>query len=136
LIALALAGLTPAWIPLVIIGREFLVSGLRSYAASCDRIISAHIWGKGKAASTMVAVGLLLLAEDGRAHGLLAASLSHSAWQNAFNICLWLLGLSAVLTVISGIRYFVDAWPLFRPGPVPVEARDAPRPRRAAGMDR
>src|SRR5947209_7727508 len=41
LVAMAISQLTWSWIPLVIIGREFLVSGLRSYAASRSRIISA-----------------------------------------------------------------------------------------------
>jgi len=69
LISLAVAGLAPAWPPLVIIGREFLISGLRSYAASRNRIISAHTWGKGKAAITMLAIFVLRLPDwvaDGR----------------------------------------------------------------------
>ena len=66
LVALAIDMLSPAWIPIVIIGREFLISGLRSFAASNNRIISAHIWGKGKTALTMVGIELLLLAANGR----------------------------------------------------------------------
>lgn len=112
LVAMAIAGLTWAWIPCVIIGREFLISGLRSFAASHDRIISAHIWGKGKAAVTMVAVIAMLVAADGRAGGVLAGIGNHTWWETAFTITGWLLALSAVLTIVSGIRYLVDAWPL------------------------
>lgn len=116
LVAMAIAGLTWAWIPLIIIGREFLISGLRSFAASYNHIISAHIWGKGKAAVTMVAVIAMLVAADGRAGGVLAALASHALWNAAFTVTSWLLALSAALTIISGVRYFVDAWPLLSTG--------------------
>lgn len=112
LVALAIDNLSPAWIPIVIIGREFLISGLRSFAASCDRIISAHLWGKGKTALTMVGITLLLLAANGRSGGLLAKVGSHVLWENAVTGCLWVLAAAAVLTIVSGIRYVVDAWPL------------------------
>jgi CDP-diacylglycerol--glycerol-3-phosphate 3-phosphatidyltransferase len=129
LVGMAIAGLSPAWIPLVVIAREFLISGLRSYAASRDRIISAHIWGKGKAAVTMTAIFLVLVAASGKSGGALAQLWSHGFWQSAFTASVWLLGLAAILTIVSGIRYIVDAWPLFGAEPV-VE-----RPRMAAGGD-
>jgi CDP-diacylglycerol--glycerol-3-phosphate 3-phosphatidyltransferase len=126
LVGMAIARLSPAWIPLVIIGREFLISGLRSYAASCDRIISAHIWGKGKTFVTMLAIGCILLAADGRAGGTLGHVGSHHVWQNLFAASTWLLDLAAFLTIVSGVRYVVDARPLFRAEPeavTPVEKR-------------
>lgn len=112
LIAMAIAGLAAAWVALVIVGREFLISGLRSFAASQDRIISAHIWGKGKAALTMVAIGCVLTANGGRTGGVIHAIFSHSQWNAAWTASGWLLGISAVLTIVSGARYVVDAWPL------------------------
>ncbi len=115
LVGVSIDGLVPAWIPIVIIGREFLISGLRSFAASYDVIISAHIWGKGKAAVTMVALSLLLFAANGRADGFLSHVLhSQSFWSAAVTISVWLLSLSAVLTIVSGVRYVVDAWGLLR----------------------
>lgn len=127
LVGMAVAGLSPAWVPLAILGREFLISGLRSFAASCNHIISAHIWGKGKAAITMVAVVCVLLAANGRAGGSLQALFSHSTWNDLYTASQWLLGLSAVLTIVSGVRYIIDAWPLFQPQPVaptiPIEER-------------
>jgi CDP-diacylglycerol--glycerol-3-phosphate 3-phosphatidyltransferase len=133
LVGMAVAHLVPAWIPLVIIAREFIISGLRSYAASQDRIISAHIWGKGKAAITMVAIGFVLLAADGRAGGALHPIGSHPFWQHAFTASTWLLAIAAVLTVISGLRYVVDAWPLFRPAPAVAHVEE--RRRVAAARD-
>jgi CDP-diacylglycerol--glycerol-3-phosphate 3-phosphatidyltransferase len=135
LVAMAIGGLSPAWIPLVIISREFLISGLRSYAASHNRIISAHTWGKGKTLVTMVAIGCVLLAADGRAGGALGHIGSHSLWQHAFTAASWLLGIAAVLTIVSGIRYVVDAWPLFRQEPAAAVSRAKKRPRVVAGGD-
>jgi CDP-diacylglycerol--glycerol-3-phosphate 3-phosphatidyltransferase len=129
---MAVAGLAAAWIPLVIIGREFLISGLRSYAASCDRIISAHAWGKGKAAVTMLAIFVVLVAADGGAGGLPSHLGSRHAWDTARTAGDWLLALAALMTVVSGVRYVVDAWPLFRaPAPEAVDERQ-----RVAGNNR
>lgn len=135
LVGMAIAGLAPAWIPLVIIGREFLISGLRSYAASRDRIISAHLWGKGKAAITMVAIVCVLLAANGRSGGLLAPAASHDTWKTAFTATTWLLGFAAILTIVSGARYVVDAWSLFRTEPLTTVTEVEPRSRVAAGRD-
>jgi CDP-diacylglycerol--glycerol-3-phosphate 3-phosphatidyltransferase len=114
LVALAVDMLSPTWIPIVIIGREFLISGLRSFAASNDRIISAHIWGKGKTALTMTGIVLLLLAANGRSGGLLSHIGSIDWWRHTVTVCVWILGASAVLTIVSGIRYVVDAWSLLQ----------------------
>jgi CDP-diacylglycerol--glycerol-3-phosphate 3-phosphatidyltransferase len=134
LIGMAIALLVPAWMVLIIIGREFLISGLRSFAASCNRIISAHIWGKGKAALTMVATGCVLLAADGRAGGALSHIGTHGEWQSAYTACSWLLGAATVLTIGSGLRYVADAWPLLRPQSE-VEIAEPARPRIVAGGD-
>ena len=114
LVSLAVADLTPSWIPIVIIGREFLISGLRSFAASCDVIISAHMWGKGKTALTMTGIVLVLLSANGRAGGFLSHVGTHGAWRGAVTICTWVLGAATILTIASGIRYIVDAWGLLR----------------------
>jgi CDP-diacylglycerol--glycerol-3-phosphate 3-phosphatidyltransferase len=128
LVSMAVAGLAAAWIPLVIIGREFLISGLRSYAASRDRIISAHIWGKGKAAVTMLAIFVVLVAADGVAGGAPAHFGSHHTWETGRTVGDWLLALAAVMTIVSGFRYVVDAWPLFRiPAEAPGAAGERPR---------
>jgi CDP-diacylglycerol--glycerol-3-phosphate 3-phosphatidyltransferase len=50
-----------AWIATVIIAREFVVTGLRSVAASDGLVISASIWGKLKTISQIVAVLAIIL---------------------------------------------------------------------------
>jgi CDP-diacylglycerol--glycerol-3-phosphate 3-phosphatidyltransferase len=53
--------LAPAWMVVVIVGREFAVSGMRSIAASHGVVIDASIWGKYKTVSQVVAISLLIL---------------------------------------------------------------------------
>jgi CDP-diacylglycerol--glycerol-3-phosphate 3-phosphatidyltransferase len=127
LIAMAVSGMAQVWVALVIVGREFLISGLRSYAASCDRIISAHAWGKGKAAITMVAIIAVLVAVGGEHASAISTFIPRAGWSTFGTAAQWLLGVSAVLTIISGSRYVVDAWPLLRSEPAAVE-----EPRRIA----
>ena len=53
--------LIPAWIPVVVLTREFIVSGFRLVAAEKGNVIAASIWGKIKTSTTMVAIIFLLL---------------------------------------------------------------------------
>jgi len=62
LIALVQVHMTPAWIVIVIVGREFAVSGLRSIAASVGYTIRASELGKTKMISQVMAVSFYLLA--------------------------------------------------------------------------
>ena len=61
LIALVENRLAPAWAVVVIVGREFAVTGLRSIAASEGVIISASKMGKFKMVMQVITVGLLIL---------------------------------------------------------------------------
>src|SRR5215469_8413730 len=63
LIAFVQIGLVPAWIVIIIVSREFLVTGLRSMAAARNKVIPAGTWGKQKTFITLVALGGLLLAK-------------------------------------------------------------------------
>src|SRR5207245_5832741 len=70
LIAFVQLGLVPAWIVVIIVAREFLVTGLRSMAAAKGTVIPAGIWGKQKTLITMIAIGMLLLAKGLGGHQL------------------------------------------------------------------
>lgn len=95
MILLTEEGIIPAWIVIVIIGREFIVSGFRMLAAEKGRVIAAGWWGKIKTAETMVMLVIVLLFQ--------AIGLSGGAY---FVIEQVLIYLALVLTVISMIDYF------------------------------
>ena len=85
-----------AWIVIVIIAREFAITGLRTLAASSGIVIAAGKLGKAKTVSQMITIILLIL----------------SAWMPNIYL-LWLLGnimvyVALALTIISGIEYFVN----------------------------
>ena len=61
LIALVENHLAPAWAVVIIVGREFAVTGLRSVAATEGKIISASGMGKFKMVMQVITVGLLIL---------------------------------------------------------------------------
>ena len=61
LISLVEHQLAPAWAVVVIVGREFAVTGLRSIAATDGVVISASAMGKFKMVAQVVTVGLLSL---------------------------------------------------------------------------
>lgn len=91
-------GMTSSWVLLVIVTREFLVSGLRMVVASSGEVVAASMLGKVKTATTLVSIGLLL------------ASLAFDV-----NGILRLLGnvgmvAAVILTAWSGVDYFVKCW--------------------------
>lgn len=61
LISLVELGRVPGWIAIVILGREFAVSGLRMIKAEEGIIIPASVWGKIKTVSQIVAVAAVIL---------------------------------------------------------------------------
>jgi len=81
-------GQMPAWALLVVIIREFSVSGLRMVAADKGRVIAAGWSGKVKTASTMVCIVLMLL--------------PIAPWINS--ICVAVIVLT---TIYSGVEYFM-----------------------------
>ena len=61
MIALVEMGRIPAWVVIIIIGREFIISGFRLVAANNDVVIAASYWGKFKTTFQMVMVCLMLI---------------------------------------------------------------------------
>lgn len=81
----------PAWAVIIVIAREFIVSGLRMSAASQDVVIAADGFGKIKTITQMVSITMLLLGFGG-IFGLIAGILFY---------------VSVVLTFMSGVSYIV-----------------------------
>jgi len=104
-ISLVELGLAPAWMIVVIVGREFAVSGMRSVAAARGLVMAASPWGKLKTVSQVVAIVLLILTNTlerwGR-FGFLG------------KVMLWLVLLAAVGSAADYFRKFLrtmDTWP-------------------------
>ncbi|GIO41886.1 MULTISPECIES: CDP-diacylglycerol--glycerol-3-phosphate 3-phosphatidyltransferase [Paenibacillus] len=94
LIALAAMGKCDAWIAIVIIAREFAVTGLREVALLEGSVIAASNWGKAKTITQIVAISALLLNNF------------PFVWLNVpFDVIL--IWLAALITIYSGIDYFV-----------------------------
>ena len=116
LIALGVVQLAPGWMVAVIIAREFLVTGLRSYAAALGIVIPAGGWGKAKTLITILALLLVLLEGDARRGGLLTAhsgpgSLLLSSL-GPYTVAVWALLLAVIWTVGSGLEYIREAVPM------------------------
>lgn len=79
----------PAWIVIIIIAREFIISGFRLIAAENGIVIAANYWGKFKTVSQMIMIILLLLHFGG-------------VFAVLEQIFIW---LSLALTVISLMTY-------------------------------
>lgn len=98
-------GWTAAWITIIVLVREFAVSGVRLAAASSDRklVIPANMWGKVKTSVTMIAMVAVLLMH------ILSDNLG--ALPETFPVQLIgdiLMYITALLTVISGAKYLYD----------------------------
>jgi len=94
-ISLVEMGLVPAWMVVIIIGREFVVLGLRNIASAEGLLIPASPLGKTKMILQVLAGCVVILA-------------SKYAWLKLFGtVLLWLVVLSAVA---SAVHYFQMFW--------------------------
>jgi len=97
--------LVPAWMAVVIIGREFLVSGLRSIAASEGFTIQASELGKFKMLVQIISVVAVILARrwhDWPVYGVYVFPVHWVAWT-----AIWFMVL---LSLVSAFDYFVAFW--------------------------
>ena len=110
--------LVPAWVVVVIIAREFAVTGLRLLVASGGeaRILSAGSWGKLKTVWQMIAIiatFILLAAREDVFRFLNLSGTFLKQYDAAFVITSWILStLVVVVTLISGWKYFANHWDL------------------------
>jgi CDP-diacylglycerol--glycerol-3-phosphate 3-phosphatidyltransferase len=105
-ISLVELGLAPAWMIVLIVGREFAVSGMRSIAAARGVIISASAWGKYKTVAQVVAITLLILTN------------TLEPWNRYINLgkaVLWVVMGLAIISMIGYFRGFVRSFDLSAP---------------------
>ena len=90
LVCLSSVGKLAAWITLIIIAREFIISGFRLVASDNGIVIAASYWGKFKTVSHMAMIIMLIL------------DIQNTAYQYA---TLVVVAIGLVLTVISLVDY-------------------------------
>ncbi|MDY0211026.1 MAG: CDP-diacylglycerol--glycerol-3-phosphate 3-phosphatidyltransferase [Acholeplasma sp.] len=78
------------WMTLIVVAREFIVTGIRLLAVEKGRVIAASMFGKLKMVSTVIALTVLLFNDFGL-----------TEWLG--NVLLW---VALVMTVLSGVEYF------------------------------
>ncbi|MDR0958042.1 MAG: CDP-diacylglycerol--glycerol-3-phosphate 3-phosphatidyltransferase, partial [Clostridiales bacterium] len=94
LIAMIQLGDIPAWVVILIVAREFVISGFRLIASDSGTVLAASKWGKIKTVTQMMMTIFLLLNLETKYADLAA-----------FN---WLfIYLSAALTIISAADYII-----------------------------
>ncbi len=85
-------GSLPAWYVLIIISREFIISGFRLVASDKGVVIAASYWGKFKTTSQMIMVVLLIL------------NINHPVFRMLTQIFVW---IAMILTLVSLIDYLM-----------------------------
>lgn len=90
LICLIEMGRIPSWIVIIIISREFIISGFRLVASDNNVVIAASYWGKFKTTFQMIMVCLMLV--------------NISALDVVTQIIMW---IATILTVVSLVDYVV-----------------------------
>jgi CDP-diacylglycerol--glycerol-3-phosphate 3-phosphatidyltransferase len=95
LISLVQVHAVPGWMVILVVGREFAVSGLRAIAAAEGYTIRASDLGKTKMVAQVVAVALLMLA----IHYPLLAGLAY-----------WSMWVVVFFSVVSAMNYFRKFW--------------------------
>jgi CDP-diacylglycerol---glycerol-3-phosphate 3-phosphatidyltransferase len=113
LLPLVAQGLLSVWIALLIIVRDFAVSGLRSFASAEGVVIPAGTWGKQKLVITVVALTWLLLHAHAQAGGMLG-TIFGGALGSLFALWPIAMGLAVLWTAASGVEYFWGSWTLLR----------------------
>lgn len=97
MICLIELGKIPSWVVIVIISREFIISGFRLVAAEGGKVIAAGYWGKIKTAVTMVTIIFMIPNFGGIFFG--------ASW--VYPLEQILVYASLILTIISLIDYLV-----------------------------
>ncbi len=105
LVALVELGKIGAWIAIIIISREFIVSGLRMVSIAEGKVIAASGWGKAKTILQIAAIVGFIVKDS----PVVAQYLGPAA-DLAFQYAAWaVMGAALLLTVLSMFDYFYHA---------------------------
>ena len=102
----------PSWVALVILAREFIVSGVRMVAASKGTVIAASYIGKFKTVFQMIAIVLFTI-KDAHNSDTISVVASDTLWLVSWTVMI----IALILTIISMLDYIVKARDLIGLGP-------------------
>ena len=103
----------PAWIPIIVLTREFVVSGYRLIAVEKGgKVIAASIWGKIKTATQMIAIILAFLDLNYFGAFIWESLTGYSLVINVLSSSLMLI--STIAAIFSGIDYLKGSKELFK----------------------
>ena len=94
----------PSWVALIIISREFIVSGIRMVAASEGVVIAASMWGKVKTVTQIIAI-VLFLVKGTPWLGYYDQNFSDGMYVLSWGVML----LAVFFTIVSMLDYFMKA---------------------------
>lgn len=104
LVAFVESGKLAAWIVIIIIAREFIISGFRLVASDKGVVIAASYFGKWKTTFQMIMIIWLIL------------DISNEIFAYSSYITIGLVVISVALTIISLIDYLVKNWSVMSDG--------------------
>ena len=120
-------GKLPAWIPVIVLAREFIVSGYRLIAVEKGgKVIAASIWGKLKTVTQMIAIIFCFLDKFSFGQFIFRVSDEASAVANSASIYMTtgqfviniisavMLVISVVATIFSGVDYLKNGKDLLK----------------------
>ena len=127
LVMLVEFGKIPAWIPIIVLTREFLVSGYRLIAVEKGgKVIAASIWGKLKTVTQMIAIILVFVDKFNFFNFMISNTNKVEAMSNSIQIYMTsgeivlniitsvIMLVSVVATIFSGYDYLKNGKDLFK----------------------
>ena len=113
MIMLVEMGRLPAWIPVIVLSREFIVSGYRLIAVEKGgKVIAASVWGKLKTVTQMIAIILAFV--DLNAFGeCFIGNLTGFAFGLNLVVTVMMI-IQTIATIFSGYEYLKDGKDLFK----------------------
>lgn len=116
LVMLVEYGKIPAWIPIIVLTREFLVSGYRLVAAQKGgQVIAASVWGKLKTVTQMIAIILIFADKYNFFDFISEVRMSMTTASLCINVVASvMMAISVVATIFSGYDYLKNGKDLFK----------------------
>ncbi len=92
-------GICNIWVLMIVLTREFAVTGIRMIATTQNVVIPANMWGKAKTVTQMVLSGAVMFFAE-------FSIMSDATFNVLANVCMWVI---AALTFVSGAVYVVQS---------------------------